>query len=118
MVRPNKLGDGLERLHLLGTVTGFTPWEYLDYVNNKKIELRENPSLDGVLQQALLGRVDGVYMNIDVAKFYLKQNLQKEGSLMFDDELPFGQSDYHLATIKHPEIIEKFNDFLKENSLN
>ena len=108
----NNLGE----LKTLGIVSGFTPWGYQDLINSKKVKVRENPSLKGLLQQALLGRVDGVYVNIAVGKEYLKSEFGKKEELKLQKDIPFIKSNYHLATIKHKKLIQKFNKFLKDNS--
>ena len=105
--------DGLKKL---GVVAGFTPWEYLDQIKAKKIVIKENPSIDGLLQQAVMKRIDGAYVNIDVANYYLKLKSSGTSKLKFAKSLPHTKSSYFLASIKHEALIKKFNLFMKKNA--
>ena len=116
MVKRSIFGKGINFIKRLGTVTGFTPWVYVKYIEKNEMTLRENSDLEGLIKQGVLGRVDGVYVNKEVAEYYLKHSLKKEGILVFDKSLPHVESEYHMATIKHKDIITKFNHFLKTKS--
>lgn len=116
MVKTDRLKKGIEKLKSLGIVSGFTPWEYLGRINKKQVYTRENPSINGLLQQGILNRVDGVYINIPVGEYYLREDLKKDNHLIFDKSLPHTKSSYHLASINHQKIIEEFNIYLKKHS--
>ena len=64
----------------------------------------------------MIGRVDGVYANVDVVKHLLASELDKPGALEFDEALPHTRSAYHLSTLKHPEVIEAFNAWMKDRA--
>ena len=115
MVLPQNQINSLNDIKVLGTVQGFTPWPYLKYIKNERIKKSENPNYENLLLQGLNNRVDGIYTNIAVAKFHLNNNLNKPNALVFDKELPHIEDNYHLSTIKHPDIISQFNKFLKNN---
>lgn len=103
-------------LKKIGTVTGFTPWDYLDDIQKKKISLNENPHTEGLLQQAIMERVNCAYINISVGKYYLTHVLKKKDALIFNKNLPHTKSSYHLSTLKHQDLLKKFNAFLKAES--
>jgi ABC-type amino acid transport substrate-binding protein len=89
MVAKDKIGRAKKDMKTLGTVRGFTPWDYLDDVQKAKtIRLVENDSLAGLLQQAKQGRVDGIYVNISVANYALNNTLKEPEALVFDKALP------------------------------
>lgn len=115
MVLPKHKNKGKEALKVLGTVRGFSPWPFMAEVKNNKILLQENNSLIGVLKQALNSRVDGVFINIDVAKYHLREELKKPGGLVFDDSLSFTKDVYKISTLSHPQMIVKFNSWLERN---
>lgn len=115
MVRAKDKNLSKNQLKTIGIISGFTPWDYIDDIKNNTIKLRENPDLEGLFKQVMLGRVNGVYTNISVANHFLKHEMNKEGALVFAKQLPHTTSHYHLATIKHPNIIKKFNEFLKSS---
>ena len=116
LVLPAHLGQGLERLTSLGTVRGFTPWKYLDAIRQGTLIVREVTSLQQSLLQGIAGRVDGVYMNVDVGRYQLAQVLHKPDALVFDETLPYVQGFYRLSSIRHPAVVEEFDTFLHSNA--
>jgi ABC-type amino acid transport substrate-binding protein len=114
VVTSNKM-LGVDKLHVLGTVLGFTPWVYQDAITAGKIKLHENKSFPGLLQQVILKRIDGAFVNIAVANYQLNDVLKKPGLLVFDPNLPHIRGSYYFSTIKHPEVIDEFNSFLNKN---
>lgn len=113
MVRPERKGQGPGQLKVLGTMLGFTPWAYLDQAKAGKVRLTENASLGGLLEQVIMGRVDGAYVNPVVANHHMRAVLGKAGELVFDPGLPHLESAYMLSSLKHPEVVEAFNLFMK-----
>ncbi|MBF0351674.1 MAG: transporter substrate-binding domain-containing protein [SAR324 cluster bacterium] len=112
MVLPAKVGKGLSSIKVLGTVRGFTAWDYLDQIKSGSIKVSENNSFTGLLQQVIMGRVDCAYINITVARYQLNEILKKPGGAVFDPSLPHTSDSYKISSKKHPEVIEKFNKFL------
>ena len=55
--------------------------------------------------------VDGAYIELAVANYYLRDVMKKPGTLVFDPDLPHTKDSYHLSTINYPEIILIFNEF-------
>jgi len=118
MVLPENEGRSLSSVKDIGTILGFTAWPYLAEVNRGAIKVHENPNFEGLLRQVLSGRVDGAYINIEVANNLIGDKLKMTGRLVFDPNLPYASSTFSLSTIQHPDIIEQFNDFLiKESAL-
>ncbi|MBF0225702.1 MAG: transporter substrate-binding domain-containing protein [Desulfobacterales bacterium] len=115
MVLTENKGAGLDKLKILGTMRGFTAWDYLDLINSEKIKLNENNTFTGLLQQIILKRIDGAYVNVAVAKYQLNEFLKRPGSLVFDANLPHTKGSYLCSSIKYPEIIQEINNFLTEN---
>ena len=111
---PKKKGLGIEKIKTLGTVMGFTAWDYLDKIKAGEITNKENPNYQGLLNQVIKGRVDGAYCNIAVTNYQLNDVLKQSGALVFDADLPHTKSYYSLSTIKHVKVIEEFNKFLIE----
>lgn len=111
-----KLLKGKAKIKMLGTVMGFTPIPYREQIETGEVSVLENASFDGLIQQALLNRVDGIFANIDVVPVYLGERFEMQDSLVYDSSLPYVEGDYHLSTIRYPEIIEEFNTFLQEKA--
>lgn len=104
----------IKDLKKLGIISGFTPWGYEEFISNKSIALKENPNVTGLLKQTALKRIDGAYTNIAVTMNVINQMPSLKGKIKFARDVPFIKSDYHLSTIKHKEIIKKFNLFLSK----
>lgn len=113
-VLPEKKGKGLDYLKNLGTVMGFTAWDYLDLIKAKKVILKESTDFTSLLQQVLNKNTDGAYINIVVAQYHLNEVFKKSDALVFDSDLPYTRSAYFFSSIKYPQIIEEFNKFLDE----
>ncbi|WP_163835228.1 transporter substrate-binding domain-containing protein [Spartinivicinus ruber] len=112
LVKPENKDKNIEWLKRLGTLRGFTAWDYLDLIKANKVTLRGVSSLDSLIKQVANDRLDAAYFNIQVASYYLKHKLNQADLLVFNESLPHTKSNYHLSTIKHAKIISKFNQFL------
>lgn len=117
IVTPGRLSNPLNSFRKIGTIRGFTPWALLDAINKGEIAISENNSLSGLLRQTLAGWIDGVYINVMVAGYQLKNVLGRPNSLVFNPNLPHVKDEYLLSTTKHPEIIQEFNQWMTKNSV-
>ena len=116
MVTPSNKSQGINHLKKLGTVSGFTAWDYLSLIKEGKIDIKETNNLHSLIKLTSIHRYDGAYFNIDVARYYLQNTLKMPDLLIFDPELPHTKSSYSLSSFKHPEVIEQFNQFLIEQA--
>lgn len=116
LVLPAHKGKGIEHLATLGTVRGFTPWAYLGLIEQGRLKVQAVTNFRQSLQQGILSRVDGVYMNVDVGRYQLVNVLKQPGALVFDEALPHTQGAYRLSSIMHAPVIDEFNAFLKHNA--
>lgn len=114
LVKPQFIGKGKERLRRLGTQRGFTPWPYLDEIKAGKILLIQANQIDSLLAMAMSDRVDGVYLNPQVARHQLYNGA--ESGLVFDPSLPYQDDHYFLSSIQHPEVIAQFDAFLSSQA--
>ena len=73
LVKPQHLGQGLQRIGLLGTQNGFTPWPYLQEIHAGRIRLVQANQIESLLLMAANGRVDAVYLNPRVVSHQLRQ---------------------------------------------
>ena len=112
MVHPANLGRGTAELKQLGVVLGYTPRPYQALIDSGAITVLENPSYDKLLRQVQLGRLDGMYGNIAIARHRTAEIFGTEQGPEFDPDLPAVQSTNHLSSLLHPEIIEAFDRFL------
>ncbi len=114
-VLPANRNAGPESIQRLGTMGGFTPWAWLDRIQAGKPTLTENTRLEALVRQALAGRVDGVYASVAVINYQLDHVLNQPGALVFNPALPHTRDNYHLATLRRPEVIREFNDWMRKN---
>jgi polar amino acid transport system substrate-binding protein len=114
MVLPQRRGLPLAQLKTLGTALGFTPWPYLDAIDSKAIRLTTSNGFDSLLRLALAGHIDAVYVNVDVANHMLEDQLKAPGGLQFDPGLPHAHSDFRLSTLRYPEVVQQFSQFLQQ----
>lgn len=118
MVLPKNKNKNISNLKKLGVLAAFTPYPYLKDIKENKIKTYEIYDYRNMLTKALKNKVDGVYSNIMVSRYYLKNIMHKENQLVFDESLPYIKNERFFSTIKYPHIIKEFNQFLKENTKN
>lgn len=112
VVKPEDIGKGKGRIKTLGTVRGFTPWEYIKDIESGAITLSENGNFKALITQVSNNRIDAAYANIDVIKY----NLDGKPTVLFDKDLPHTKSAYHLSTIKHGDVLKEFDAWLSSNA--
>lgn len=115
-VRPDRVGQGVDAVRTLGVMRGFTAWGWLDRIAAGAVTVQGNSSFPALLEQTLVGRVDGAYGNVAVVQHLLRSGLERPGTLVFDPGLPHVSSHYHLSTIKHAALIAAFNDWMRRES--
>lgn len=115
-VRPEAVGQPVSEIEVLGTVQGFTAWDWLDRMENETVQIAENPNFTALIRQAILGRVDGAYANVSVVRYRLERDLEQPGALVFDPSLPHTTSAYHLSAIAHAPLIVRFDAWLADNA--
>ncbi len=111
VVAPEKVGK--TTLAKLGTIRGFTPFEYMEDIKKGTTELNEASNMSSLLSMGIVGKIDGVYVNVAVARYVLNEQLKKPNALVFDKNLKHTKSNYHFATIKHEAVMKEFNDWMK-----
>lgn len=116
LVRPEKAGKGVGAIRTLGTVSGFTPFAWLDRIKAGQVQVKENPRVELLLKQAALGRFDGAYGSIAVANHILDDELKTPGALVFDPTLPHSRDSYMLSTVNHPKVVAEFNAWMAANA--
>lgn len=115
LVPPGSVGGGPDGIKVLGTVSGFTPFAWLDRVKAGHVQLRENPRMELLLKQAVLKRLDGAYASIAVATHTLERVLAMPGALAFDPGLPHSRGFYTLSSVSRPDLVAEFDAWLADN---
>ncbi|MDM8567299.1 transporter substrate-binding domain-containing protein [Candidatus Halobeggiatoa sp. HSG11] len=115
MVLPENKGKNIDKFKKLGTILGFTPWAWLDILKTNKVRKIETPKYSNLISMALSKRIDGIYANIVVGSYQLEQ-IDKAGELVFDSTLPHSDNYYFLSSINYPQVIQEFNQFMRDNT--
>ncbi len=102
-----------DQIRTLGTVSGFTPWAWLDRIKAGKTTLTENTNLESLSRQVLAGRVDGAYANVAVMNHHLDHVANQPGALVFASQLPHSRDAYFLSSQRRPEVIKQFAQWQK-----
>lgn len=113
VVPADKLGQPISTL---GTVTGFTPWVWLDAINAGKVRLSENADFSALVRQVLAGRIQGAYASIAVVNYQLDKVLDKPGALVYDPSLPNSLDTYRLSTISRPDVVAQLDGWMARNA--
>ena len=117
-VLPDRKGKGADAIKTLGTVVGFTAWDWLDRINSGAVTLSENGDFTALVKQGLRGRVDGVYGNVANVNYVLNNGLSQPGALVFDESLPHTASNYHVSSAKRPDLVQSINAFIQSHGDN
>lgn len=98
----------------VGIVTGFSPTLWLEKISQGKVSLFEDPSPRILVQYLVKGLVDGLIIDLAVANNEL-QKLQIDEQIVFSENIPQEIYAYKLSTVKHPEILQQFNQWQVHN---
>lgn len=100
----------------LGTVTGFTPWVWLDQIKAGEVRLTENTDFNALVRQVLAARIEGAYASIAVINYQLDKVLDRPGALVYDPSLPNSLDTYRLATISRPDVTTALDAWMAKNA--
>ncbi|HJW26265.1 MAG TPA: transporter substrate-binding domain-containing protein [Rhodocyclaceae bacterium] len=115
MVRADRADAGIEDIKTLGIVSGFTPWAWREPIARGQVLVRENTEIGALAEQVVARRLDAAYGSVAVMNYRLDHVLKSPGALVFNPKLPYSKDHYFLSTLKHPEVIREFNDWLRNN---
>ncbi len=98
----------------IGTIMGFTTPGISSALNRGEITLTEVGSMEQLLKMLESGRIDGIYFNIRVAQEAAARRDQPLQLTMLKGIAPYRYA-YHLSSIRHPQLIERFDHFMRDN---
>jgi len=116
VVRADQADMAPNQVRTLGTVTGFTPFPWLDRIEANNLTVAENADFQALVRQALTGRVDAAYANIAVVNRVLTEELNQPGALVVAPALPRDSGQYRLSTIHHPDVLAAFDAWMADNA--
>ena len=112
LVLPKRLGQPRANFRKLGFVRGFTPWKFADDIAAGRVSIHESPNPEGLIRMTLAGYIDAANMARQVARFHLKRLGRPDSLVVEPILLPLQDSYYHLSSIRHPQLIRRFDAFL------
>ncbi|APJ03345.1 transporter substrate-binding domain-containing protein [Silvanigrella aquatica] len=95
----------------LGTIRGFEVGEY----KKRQIQIEESSNIPELIDKLDNNKIDAVFFNVAVALNYVNRNKYFKNKFIFKKEYPYLHDYYRLSTMKHKDVIDKFNLFLKKN---
>jgi len=101
-------------VHKLGTILGFVPTLWIDEVRSGKVELMEEYSPLSVVKHLLHANVEATNIDENVIRFNLEQLGSKE-KVVLNKGIKHQVYAYHLSSIRYPEIIKEFDQYLVEH---
>ena len=104
----------IPKLYKFGVVDDIILWSLLKKQKRKKIEIINATSCAELVNMLLDGKIRGIFCNYDVMRHLLKNSEYKE-KIVMNFDLPFIDNYYHISSIKHPDLIEKFNKWIVKN---
>jgi|AGTN01.1.fsa_nt_gi Bacterial extracellular solute-binding proteins, family 3. len=116
LVLPRNVGREADAVRVLGTVSGFTPFAWAARVRDGRVQVKENPRMELLLKQAMVGRFDGAYASVAVANYALEHQLGSPGGLVFDPRLPHSRDAYMLSSLKRADVVADFNRWMADNA--
>lgn len=110
-----RVGQNLESIKSIATITGFTPTPYLESINSGKIKLYSVDSFKSLFTMSTINRVDGIYTNNFAVQYFQSFLVKGNTPLAMDAALPKISSAFLLSTLKHPGVVQQFNQFLQDD---
>ena len=98
----------------LATIFGFAMTLWSDEIKNKKLKLIEEHTPYSIVKHMLHGNVDATNIDANVIRHNLKL-LGKPQAIVLNMNIKHEVYSFHLSSIKHPNIIKQFDNFLQKN---
>ncbi len=117
VVLPKNQGKGIDHLKKLAMPIGFTPFKYLGLIGEGKIKVFEAYRYTELYNYVQRERVDGAYVNTQVARYHFSQYKDaRDLPIVFDRSLPYSSGFHCISSIKYPQIIGEIEAFIKDES--
>ena len=95
----------------IGTMLGFAPTLWMNQIAQGTVSLYEDSSSKILVKYLVNGLIDGLDIDLAVANDGL-QKLNIQQKLVISEHLPKQDFSYRLSTVKYPETIKQFNQWL------
>jgi len=115
LIHKDRQGVVLEEVSRMGMMSGFTPFGYVEQIEEGNIQVVEYEAPEELIADTVDGKIDIAYIGIDAGFFVLRNKVRQPDILVFAENLPHRKSSYRFASKNHSEVIEQFNIWLEEN---
>lgn len=109
-VMPEHVGQPLKTL---GVVRGFTPKRFQQQMEAGQLAINEATAPANLVKMVLARRIDGVVLAWPVGAYQLRQLGQAEALRIDPAHSAKFELHYRLSTLRHPQLVAQFNEFLK-----
>ncbi len=114
-IKKSSYGKKMKDFKIFGTNKG----DDIDHILSKKqkdgkIEVKNANNCAELISKIIAGEIDAIFCNYDVMQYLLKGSIY-ENEIVFNPDFIFIDNYFYLSTLKYPEIIEKFNGWVREN---
>jgi len=107
--------DTSKSVQSIGVVLGFNPIECEDKIASAEVTVINHREFSQLIQLALSERVDAIYGDPKVLKYYLGVLGLPLDMFTFSTEHPYSVHEYYISTIDQHDLIEKLNHWVKIN---
>ncbi|MNY35250.1 hypothetical protein D3C86_1696460 [compost metagenome] len=81
------------------------------------MQLVEASDIGSLVRMLLRQRIDALYANPEVLRYYLLEHSDLGGDrVQMDPELPLARTAFHASSLNHPELLEAFDRFLVDQA--
>lgn len=114
-VLKSSLKKDISEFKSVGTLLGFYPTNWIEEIKRGEVSLYEDISTKILIQQLLAKNIDGIEIEPSVIRYYLEELGVSDDLVVIDKRFKYDVYDFYLSTIKHPKVIQEFNQFLDNN---
>ena len=98
----------------IGTILGFTTPGINAEIKRGELSLTQVNGMEQMLKMLENQRIDGIYFNTRVAQEAATERAEPLTLITLNSIAPYRYA-YYLSSIKHPQLIERFDRFMQEN---
>lgn len=114
-VLTSDLNRPVKQFKSVGTLLGFYPTTWINQINAGEVSLHEDPSTLILIKQLLNRDVDGIDIEPSVINHHLNLLGKSSDEISIDRRFEYNIYEFYFSTIKHPKVIDEFNQFLINN---
>lgn len=112
ILKPNeKQAAELKPIKLVASILGFSTPGIDENLANNEFKLIHIKTIEQLIHMLVSKRVDAIYFNADVS-LEVAKHLYPDQTLVPHPKYSIFEYAYHLSSIKHPQVIQQFDDFL------